>query len=93
MSFPCTKCGLCCKNITNVVGLEDFHQGDGVCIYYHSSGECLIYQDRPLICRVEEGYNAFFSYFEKEVFYQKNAEICNQLQEQAGMNVFYRVRL
>lgn len=93
MSFPCTQCGLCCKNITNVIGLEDFQQGDGVCIHYSSINGCEIYRDRPLVCRVEEGYKAFFSTMSKEVFYQRNAEICNQLQEQAEMNVFYRVRL
>ncbi len=51
MSFPCTKCGLCCKHIDKVKQLSDYHTGDGICIYYDPKIGCQIYPNRPYICK------------------------------------------
>ena len=94
MSFPCTKCGQCCMNISKVEQLIDDHSGNGICIFYRENVGCKIYQNRPDVCRIDEGYIKFFSsHMSIQEFYQKNAQVCNQLQEEKGMNQQYRVVL
>ncbi len=94
MSYPCTQCGLCCKNIQSVESLSTFHLGDGVCINYDDSVGCTIYNERPDVCRIDEGYKKFFSsVISFSDYYKKNAEVCNQLQKTAGMDNKFRVIL
>ena len=94
MSFPCTQCGQCCKHIGKLKALEQFHLGDGRCIYYEESVGCKIYSTRPDVCRIDEGYTLFFSdVISHQEFYQKNAEICNQLQIENGIDKQFRVEL
>lgn len=62
MEFHCTKCGLCCigldkKEIT--AGLQD---GDGICRHLDQTTMCcMIYEDRPIFCRVDDYYNQFLA--------------------------------
>lgn len=94
MSFPCTRCGLCCQNIKHVPELNDFHNGDGHCLYFKADVGCTIYQERPLVCRVDEGYQQLFeNKISKKNFYLKNAEVCNYMQLEAGLPNHYRVKL
>lgn len=92
MSFPCTRCGLCCKAIHKVAELSDYHDGDGICRYYSERAGCVIYETRPLVCRIDEGYELFFrDRISHSEYYAKNAECCNALQEKAEMDKRYRV--
>ncbi|MDW1821580.1 YkgJ family cysteine cluster protein [Vibrio sp. Vb1018] len=94
MSYPCTKCGLCCKNIKSVIALHEYHSGDGVCKFYVESEGCSIYEQRPIYCRIDEGYKELFSkVITLKEYYKKNAEVCNQLQEENKLDVYYRVNL
>jgi len=94
MSFPCTQCGLCCQNIDKLELLRDFHPGDGVCIHYQPGVGCMIYEQRPLACRVDEGYQVFAGdLLSREEYYRGNAQVCNQLQEAAGFPRDWRVKL
>ncbi|WP_181229925.1 YkgJ family cysteine cluster protein [Helicobacter pylori] len=87
--FPCTSCGLCCKNITGIIGLVGFDAGNGVCKFLDlKTNLCKIYESRPLICRVDEAHKKLL----KE-FYAKNAEVCNALQEANHMDKSFRVIL
>ena len=66
MIFPCTKCGLCCQNISSIPELKDYDLGTGICKYFDSiTNGCEIYENRPLICRVDKmfdlKYHKFFS--------------------------------
>lgn len=94
MSFPCTRCGLCCQKIKGIAELEEFHSGNGKCKHYSQHKGCLIYQKRPLVCRIDEGYEKLFSQLVglKE-YYQKNAEVCNSLQQEQDYPPRYRVNL
>ncbi len=80
--FKCDKCGLCCKKLNLSPLYRNLDRGDGVCI--HLNGNlCRIYETRPLICRVDECYEAFFK--EKmslEEFYRLNEEMCNILKKE-----------
>ncbi|WP_326140721.1 YkgJ family cysteine cluster protein [Lysinibacillus capsici] len=88
--FPCTKCGACCMSIDEIDFLEHYNE-NGVCINLIEGG-CSIYTERPLLCRIDESYEAFFSsYMSKENFYLINAKACNELQEKLQINKKYRV--
>lgn len=51
--FKCDMCGECCKNLNKSSLYETLHNGDGVC-YYLKGHYCSIYNDRPLLCRVDQ---------------------------------------
>lgn len=94
MTFPCTKCGLCCKNIDKIPQLSHYHAGDGICFHYNDDVGCTIYANRPDVCRVDEGYQKFFSLLiKKQDYYIKNAQICNQIQIANNLDEKYRVVL
>jgi Fe-S-cluster containining protein len=91
--FPCTSCGLCCQNISNIKELKDFDLGNGICKYFDSlSNSCSIYENRPVICRVDEMYDIEYNkYFTKKDFYIQNAMVCNKLQDKYKLNDSFRV--
>lgn len=61
--FVCSCCGACCMQLPLFGTLyQDLDRGDGICKYFSVETKlCTIYNERPLKCRVEEGYDAFFS--------------------------------
>lgn len=63
LQFYCDCCGACCSHLEQFAGLfDDLDRGDGVCRFYDPQSKlCSIYEKRPLKCRVEEGYKAFFA--------------------------------
>jgi hypothetical protein len=94
MSFPCTQCGLCCQHIDRVEQLHDYHSGDGRCYFYIDNIGCSIYKHRPLVCRVDEGYEQLFSsLITKQDYYEKNSEACNSLQVAHGLDKIFRIIL
>ncbi|MES1954166.1 hypothetical protein SAHY_06278 [Salinisphaera hydrothermalis EPR70] len=94
MTFPCTRCGLCCHKLGNSDALAELDRGDGVCIYYEPSIGCTVYDERPLVCRIDEGYDAFASdLMSLQRYYRHNAEVCNQLQAEADLPSNWRVKL
>ena len=93
--FPCTSCGICCKNITNIPELKEFDLGDGICKYFDKQNNiCLIYETRPDICRVDLMFEKeYYKYYNKEEFYKLNAQACNKLQEQFNLDKKYRLNI
>ncbi|CAA6819796.1 MAG: Unknown protein [uncultured Thiotrichaceae bacterium] len=92
MSYACTQCGLCCRNISNIEQLKDFNRGDGTCTYYRPHIGCTIYEKRPLACQIDAGYQVFASAsMSLADYYKKNAMVCNELQETANMPIKFRV--
>ena len=61
------------------------HNGDGICRYLIGN-LCSIYEDRPLICRVDDSYNAFFykdmNYDEYLQLNYKSCEILKKLKNE-----------
>lgn len=77
--FDCIKCGKCCRSLKNNIIYSDLDRGDGVCKYLKDN-LCSIYDNRPLLCRVDDCYNLFFKdKYTKEEFYKLNKIICNTL--------------
>ncbi|OOF11235.1 MULTISPECIES: YkgJ family cysteine cluster protein [unclassified Salinivibrio] len=94
MSYPCTRCGLCCQQIQHVPELKIFHNGDGICLYLNADVGCTIYQERALMCRIDEGYQKLFeNQFSLTDYYLKNAEVCNYMQLESELPSHYRVKL
>lgn len=81
MSFKCTKCGLCCRNIHNIPQLAAFDLGNGVCKYLKNN-LCSIYEERPEICRVDYMYELYFKdKMSLEEYYRYNHLGCMKLQD------------
>ncbi|WP_296191951.1 MULTISPECIES: YkgJ family cysteine cluster protein [unclassified Psychrobacter] len=81
ISFPCTSCGQCCKNVHFSELTDYLDRGDGTCRHFDDgSNLCLIYEDRPLICRIEDYYDEHLSHlYEWDGFVKMNLEVCEQL--------------
>jgi len=79
--FECDKCGECCKNIGNREELKEYDRGDGVCKFLdEKTNLCKIYENRPLICRVDEMYKVYFCKFlTKKEYYELNYRACEIL--------------
>lgn len=80
-TFPCNACGKCCRRVRQSTETAWLDRGDGVCRNFDESGkQCLIYADRPLVCRVEEYYVQHLStQFTWEEFVKINLDICAAL--------------
>ena len=79
--FECDRCGCCCRNLDKNSLYAQLDRGDGVCIYLEGN-LCSIYNDRPLICRIDDCYDRFFSrVMSKEDYYRANHEACEKLKE------------
>jgi len=74
--------------------LKEFDRGDGVCRYFDHDLGCKIYESRPVCCKIDEGYRAFAQHLmgPKE-YMQRNADICNSMQAEAGLESKYKVEL
>lgn len=78
--FPCSQCGACCRNLHLSALYAELDRGDGTCRYLKDN-LCSIYQDRPLLCRVEESYDALFcGVMDRESYFRLNLESCVKLQ-------------
>lgn len=79
MSFPCVKCGLCCRNIDKIPQLKAFDTGNGTCRYLINN-LCSIYENRPEICCVDLMYERYFSdKMTRDEFYKLNKKGCVEL--------------
>ena len=94
MSFPCSQCGLCCQHIDKVAQLHDYQLASGNCRFYAEGVGCTIYENRPVVCKVDVGYEKFFStIISKKDYYKENANTCNKLQILYGLDEKFRVIL
>ena len=69
MNFPCSVCGACCRHISNIPELRSFDLGNGVCKELDpKSNKCKIYDNRPLVCRIDEMYGFLVPFGVKRSF-------------------------
>ena len=79
MKFKCSQCGECCRHLDRSELYRDLDRGDGICRYL-TGNLCSIYETRPLLCRVDESYEAFFSeIYTRDKYYRLNEEACRIL--------------
>jgi Fe-S-cluster containining protein len=75
----CSKCGLCCKHAGQVTGFPEETDEKGCCVHLKDN-KCSIYENRPLICRVDDFYEVVKSKFEnKDQYIAMNITVCNTL--------------
>lgn len=79
--FQCEHCGCCCRNLDKSDVYAPLDRGDGVCKYLRGN-DCSIYENRPLLCRVDESYEHFFSrIMTREEYYAVNKQACERLRK------------
>ena len=81
--FVCDKCGLCCMSVGQSDVYKILDRGDGICQYFdENSNLCLIYENRPLFCKVDEMYEICFKdKITIEEYYNLNYKSCSKLKE------------
>ena len=108
MAFECTQCAGCCTN-KNISLFNLKHWGlkkgkNGHCSNLKKDNTCGIYEDRPLICRIEEMFDrkeeirhpeplmyAFLSSFKSKKDYFKFADrCCNYMVDYLGLDEKYK---
>lgn len=79
--FRCDKCGLCCSHVDESTLYKDLDRGDGVCKFLKGN-LCSIYEQRPLLCRVDESWEKIYSAeMSREDFYALNYKGCMALKK------------
>jgi len=92
--FSCTGCGLCCTKVGEILKhkesspvkniVEQFpYKADesGACEKYDKeTKKCTVYEDRPLMCRVDEMHKHWPERMSIEEYYKRTEEVCNFLQ-------------
>ena len=80
--FPCNSCGKCCQNVHLSEITQPLDRGDGTCHHFDENTKlCLIYNNRPNICRVESEYiNNYSTKYTWDEFININLKICELLQ-------------
>jgi len=78
--------------------LPDFpHETDynGVCSKFDKGKrECTIYEDRPMICRIDDYHAKYLSAnVDINIWHHQNAKMCNDMITLAGMDKSYLVKL
>ena len=94
--FPCTRCGLCCQNISTIPELRELDLGNGICKYFNAiDNSCIIYKNRPDICRIDKMFKNKYQqqFLTKNMFYKENARVCNLLQQKHHIDDNFRVRI
>lgn len=79
--FKCEHCGCCCRNLDKSLIYASLDRGDGSC--KHLVGNyCSIYEDRPMLCRVDECYDKYFSQLmNRQDYYRINKQACDNLRK------------
>lgn len=81
MIFHCEQCGECCRHVNLSPLYHPLDRGDGICRYLEGN-LCSIYETRPLLCRVEESYKAFFQEkLSEEDYIRLNQEACYKIKQ------------
>lgn len=86
MSFPCTKCGACCRRVGLSPFAEDLADRDGSCRHLNADNTCSIYEQRPDVCRIDLMLDRLA--IPQQFGYEANAALCNKWMREDGMNTF-----
>lgn len=80
--FPCTACGQCCRHVHLSQKTAYLDRGDGVCRHLDDDSDlCTIYENRPLICQIENYYHQHYAHlYDWDDFVTLNLDICQALQ-------------
>ena len=84
--FPCNSCGQCCRRVGLSPQTAFLDRGDGVCRHFdETTNLCTIYEERPLVCRVEAYYRRYLSHqIAWDEFVELNLAMCRKFQEEGS---------
>jgi len=106
MTYPCTKCGLCCKQLGAVLDnkhlldmkkqvlLDSFPykvDSNGACSMLGDDGLCTVYDHRPIICNIEHMITLYK--LDQSEYYKTCADSCNILIKKTGLSKEYLVEI
>lgn len=78
--FKCRQCGQCCRNLDKSELYAEMDKGDGTCKYLVGN-LCSIYENRPLLCRIDESYSVYFKdIYSLDEYYRLNQDGCAKMQ-------------
>ena len=101
--FSCTGCGMCCRFVGDALKYSDKAEEphrtelkkfpfkakkDGSCENLIDN-KCSVYEDRPLICRVDDMYDKYKdTHFKtsRKAYHLKEAQSCNSMIKQAKID-------
>lgn len=99
MGFPCTGCGLCCKNVRRVLdsrhlvtnpiikkALDEFPYNTdetGACVMLTERG-CSVYETRPDVCNIDT--MARLQNTPTDEYYRISAKSCNMIMAMNGLD-------
>lgn len=88
LPFPCSSCGQCCKNVHLSEQTNYLDRGDGTCRHFdNKSLLCTIYEQRPLICRIEDYHEKYLSHlYDWDGFVKMNLEVCEHLKSEEKLS-------
>ena len=79
--FPCNGCGKCCRLVDRSSETAWLDRGDGTCRNFDEDARsCRIFEQRPLVCRVQDYYTAHLAErITWDEFVKANLDICARL--------------
>mgnify|MGYP003646718261 CR=1 FL=1 len=89
--FLCSGCGACCVTAGKMGVMPD--RGDGGCINLNKKNECLIYEDRPDICRVDVMHKITNPELSKKEYFIKSTKACHEIIDLLKINIKYKIPL
>ena len=86
-TFPCQKCGECCKHIGASPFAKMLALPSGICKFLDvETNLCRQYSHRPIFCNIDKFYDEFLSdYITREEYYKHNKEVCTLLGKAKGI--------
>lgn len=83
MSFPCNKCGACCRMAWVSTELQSWGWvlPDGSCKHLLPDNTCDIYETRPEACRIDARKPHWVP---EEVYHKVQKIVCNYLMDRLG---------
>jgi Fe-S-cluster containining protein len=94
-NFKCSGCGACCLFAGGKLGLPE--REDGACAHLANDNKtCTIYESRPSVCRVDEGYfkiKKYIPFLAQKTYNKINTRICHVLINKYNLDNKYKVKL
>ena len=77
--YDCKRCGMCCRRVDLVPGMELYNRGDGVCKHLQDDNLCAIYEKRPDLCNGQYVYKTYYSDMTVTEYHKMIARYCEKI--------------
>jgi uncharacterized protein len=93
--FLCSGCGACCMTVGTKGLMPD--RGDGACEHLEADNKmCSIYEDRPLLCKVDELFERMKKHkpnLDQRAWNIYNTKVCHDLIDELKLDNKYKIDL